>query len=65
MQRVTLANLELSAIAWLLRHPIGILPVFGTNSLKCIKTLSSSLNFDMDRETWFELYTLATGKEVP
>ncbi len=53
------------AIAWLLRHPIGILPVLGTNSLKRIKTLSSSLNIDMDRETWFELYALATGKEVP
>lgn len=53
------------AIAWLLKHPVGILPVLGTNSLKRIGTLSTALSVDLDRETWFELYVLATGQEVP
>jgi predicted oxidoreductase len=52
------------AVAWLLRHPARILPVMGTNSLSRIASLSQALNIDMDRQTWFELYTLAMGHEV-
>jgi len=53
------------AIAWLLKHPAGILPVLGTNSLERIDKLIDATRFEMDRETWFELYTLACGHEVP
>lgn len=53
------------AIAWLLRHPAGILPVLGTNSLDRIARLSEATKVDIDRETWYELYTLACGHEVP
>lgn len=53
------------AIAWLLKHPAGILPVVGTNSLDRIAKLSDATNVDIDRETWYELYTLACGHEVP
>jgi len=53
------------AVAWLLKHPVGILPVLGTNSLERINTLSSALDVNIDRETWFELYALATGQDVP
>ncbi len=53
------------AIAWLLRHPARILPVLGTNSLSRISRLSDALKLEIDRSTWFDLYTLATGREVP
>ncbi len=53
------------AIAWLLRHPARILPVLGTNSLARISRLSDALKLEIDRSTWFDLYTLATGREVP
>jgi len=53
------------AIAWLLKHPSGILPVLGTNTLPRIAKLSDAMKVDIDRETWFELYTLACGEEVP
>ncbi|MDE3239581.1 MAG: aldo/keto reductase [Paracoccaceae bacterium] len=53
------------AVAWLLRHPARILPVMGTNSLARIARLSDALKLGLDRETWFELYTLALGHEVP
>jgi predicted oxidoreductase len=52
------------AVAWLLHHPCGILPVLGTNSLARIGTISEALRVPMDRQTWFELYTLALGREV-
>ena len=53
------------AVAWLLAHPSGILPVMGTNSLPRIETLSQATQVNMDRQTWFELYNLANGHEVP
>ena len=52
------------AIAWLLRHPANILPVLGTNRLERIRRLAEAATLTMDRETWFELYTLAQGREV-
>jgi predicted oxidoreductase len=52
------------AVAWLLHHPAGILPVMGTNSLARIAAISDALRVPMDRQTWFELYTLALGREV-
>ncbi len=52
------------AVAWLLAHPVGILPVMGTNNVDRIKTFSDALKVKMDRETWFELYTAALGREV-
>ena len=53
------------AVAWLLAHPAGILPVMGTNSIARIKGLSRALRVKISREDWFELYTAAEGREVP
>lgn len=52
------------AVAWLLAHPAGILPVMGTNTISRIETLSDAMKVKMDRQTWFELYTAALGHEV-
>ena len=53
------------AVAWLLAHPARVMPVMGTNSLDRIGKISDALKVKMDRETWFELYTIALGNEVP
>ncbi|MEM8980803.1 MAG: aldo/keto reductase [Pseudomonadota bacterium] len=53
------------AVAWLLAHPAKIMPVMGTNNLNRIKGFHKALDVEMDRETWFELYTAALGDEVP
>ena len=52
------------AVAWLLAHPAKILPVMGTNTIARIKTFSDAFKVKMDRQTWFELYTEALGREV-
>ncbi|MCG6903736.1 MAG: aldo/keto reductase, partial [Rhodobacter sp.] len=53
------------AVAWLLAHPARILPVMGTNTLSRIAKFSDAFRVDMDRQTWFELYSAALGHEVP
>ncbi|MBY6115401.1 aldo/keto reductase [Mameliella alba] len=53
------------AVAWLLAHPAGILPVMGTNTIDRIKGFSKAFDVQMTRELWYELYTAALGHEVP
>lgn len=53
------------AVAWLLAHPANIMPVVGTNNIDRIAKASDALKVKLDRETWYELWTLAEGNEVP
>ena len=52
------------AIAFLLRHPSGIVPVLGTNNVDRIKAASDALKVDLGRQDWFRLYEAALGREV-
>ena len=51
-------------VAWLLAHPARIMPVMGTNSLDRIASLGAAAGIGIDRETWYEIYTIALGEEV-
>jgi predicted oxidoreductase len=53
------------AMAWLMHHPAHILPVMGTNQPDRIARFSDAARVPMDRQTWYELYELANGHEVP
>lgn len=53
------------AMAWLLHHPVNVLPVTGSQQLPRIQKFADALQVPMDRQTWFELYELANGHEVP
>jgi predicted oxidoreductase len=59
------ATPEQIAIAWLLRHPAGIIPVLGTRNTDRIAALAKAPAFGLTREEWFELYAAARGHEVP
>lgn len=53
------------AVAWILAHPAGLLPVMGTNNLDRIRALGRASEIKLSRETWFELLEAANGCEVP
>ena len=53
------------AVAWIMAHPAGFLPVMGTNNLDRIRALGAAADIKLDRETWFELLEAANGCEVP
>ncbi len=53
------------AVAWLMAHPARIIPVLGTNNLARIAKMGDAAKVNMDRQTWFEIYTAALGQEVP
>lgn len=61
------ANTDTTAVAvsWLMHHPVQILPVMGSNQLERIAHFGDAVRVPMDRQTWFEIYELANGQEVP
>ena len=62
----TQQNVDIAAvaIAWLLAHPAKIVPVLGTNRLERIAQSAAAKTVEIDRQTWFEIYTAALGHEV-
>ena len=58
-------GLDAVAVAWLLAHPACIVPVLGTNDLGRVQALGDAFKVHIDRETWYQLYSLAAGVEVP
>jgi predicted oxidoreductase len=53
------------AMAWLMHHPVQVLPVMGSNQMERIARFGDAARVPMDRQTWYELYELANGLEVP
>jgi predicted oxidoreductase len=59
------SNVATLAVAWLMAHPARIMPVMGTNNLQRIAQIGKASKLNIDRETWFDIYTAARGEEVP
>lgn len=51
-------------LAWLMRHPSGILPVVGTARIERLKAAADAVHLMMSQEEWFELLQASTGSEV-
>ena len=51
-------------LAFILKHPSKIIPVIGTLKAETIRTLSQTLQIDLDLEDWFRILESIRGKEV-
>lgn len=51
-------------LAFILKHPSKIIPVIGTSKAETIRTLSQTLQIDLDLEDWFRILESIRGKEV-
>lgn len=52
------------ALAWILRHPAGIVPVFGGMGPDRLRAAVDALSIDLDRQDWYDLYVAAGGEVV-
>lgn len=52
-------------LAWLLKHPSGILPIIGSTTPDRIRAATSSLAIDYRREDWYRLLEARNGEAVP
>ena len=53
------------ALAWLLAHPAGIVPILGSGRLERLRGAAAACALRLDRESWFRVWTASTGEEVP
>lgn len=51
-------------IAYLLKHPSGIIPVLGTTKIERLIQARDAMQVNLSREDWFKLYVASTGEEV-
>ncbi len=58
------AAIDQIALAWLLRHPSGIIPVLGTGNMDRIRGAKGALQLPLTHDQWFSILTAALGKEV-
>lgn len=59
------ASVDQVALAWVLMHPAGFLPVLGTGSAARIDNAIGALDLTLSREQWFDVWRASVGKDVP
>lgn len=52
-------------LAWLLKHPAGILPIVGSTQASRILAATKSLELEYSAEDWYRLLEARNGEEVP
>ena len=53
------------AMAWLLKHPSGILPIVGSSNPVNIRAAVKATELDLTREEWYQLLVAARGEPLP
>ncbi len=53
------------SLAWLLKHPSGIIPIVGSTSAARITDAVRSTEIEITREEWYEIYVAARGVGLP
>ncbi len=51
-------------IAYLLKHPSGIIPVIGTTKIERLQQAKEAREIVLSREDWFQLHIACTGEDV-
>lgn len=64
-ERLGVEDIEKVIYAWLLAHPAGIMPIVGTGKIERLKKAVQSVDIELTREQWFEIYVASMGHKVP
>lgn len=51
-------------LAWILKHPSGVIPIAGTVNIARIQALMKAVELEMDKEDWFAIWTESMGDDV-
>lgn len=58
-------TIDMVALAWLLGHPAGIVPVLGTGRIERIRDAVEAARIELSREEWFGIWSASSGTGVP
>lgn len=64
-QELNISAIDKVIYAWLLKHPVTILPVVGTGNIERIRYAVEALEIEMTLEQWYKIYIAVLGKELP
>ncbi len=53
------------ALAWLLKHPVRIIPIVGSTKPDTIAAATRAVDMELSREEWYRLLEAARGEKVP
>ena len=53
------------ALAFVMRHPAGAIPIVGTQNPARIAATNDALRVNLSRADWYELIVAAQGKPLP
>ena len=56
---------EAMALAFLLAHPAGIVPIVGTQNVDRIRALGDVFRITLSRRDWYEVYEASLGEPLP
>ena len=58
-------DIDVLLLAWIIKHPAKILPVFGTTDVSRVLKLEQAAKIELSLEDWFRLYSASLGHKVP
>ncbi|MCX8073643.1 MAG: aldo/keto reductase [Candidatus Binatia bacterium] len=53
------------ALAFLLAHPVGAIPIVGTQKIERIRAVQEAFRVRLERSDWYALFQAGTGKRLP
>ncbi len=53
------------ALAWLRRHPAGVMPILGTVNPERLREAATVADLELSREEWYRLLEAALGQRLP
>jgi len=59
------ASIDQILLAFVFKHPSGIIPVIGSTKIERLKSASDAAQINIEREEWFMLWRASKGHEVP
>lgn len=59
------ANLDQVLLAFLLKHPSGIVPVLGTSKLSRVESALGAIKIEISKQDWYELWQASKGEAIP
>lgn len=59
------APADVILLAWILRHPAGIVPVSGSCSIDRLKNQMKATQLQLELQDWFAIWTESMGEKVP
>lgn len=64
-QSVGAESIDQVLLAWLLAHPVGIIPVLGTGKPDRITRSVAACELKINRDQWFDILQTSMGEDVP